>query len=64
MFIFLKQLKYDTERKAMKYVAFVRSLINDAKLSTKEICSLPLPIDLKVAYGEYHYVIYANQSLN
>lgn len=64
MFIFLKELKYEIERKAMKYVAFVRSLINNAKLVNKDICQLLLPIDLKVAYGEYHYGIFANQSLN
>lgn len=64
MFIFIKQLKYEIERKAMKYVAFIRSLINNAKLKNKEICNLTLPIDLKVAYGEYHYGIFANQSFN
>lgn len=59
MFIFLKYLKYKYSIKERKYQAFILSLPTKTSLINKDICSSTLPIDLKCAYSEYKYGIYA-----
>lgn len=59
MFVFLKYLKYKYEIKERKYQAYLLSIPTNATLNTKDIAHIPLPIDLKTAYGEYKYGIFA-----
>lgn len=59
--VFLKHLRYSFEAKNRRTEAYIEVLNKHKGFRNKDICSLPMPVDLYKAYGEYHYGIYADQ---
>lgn len=58
-YTFTKKLKYQIELKRRKTQAYVDIMKSDNELTNKEICTIPMPIDLFEAYGDYSYGIFA-----
>lgn len=59
LFRYLKNLKYTTEYKDRVNKTYCLALPSYTKCYTNSVYTTEMPIDLKTAYGEYHYGIYA-----
>ena len=58
-FVFLKMLKYKVDYHERVLKSYLLTIPAFTTLSNSEISKLTLPIDLKVAYAEYNYGIFA-----
>ena len=58
--IFKKQLRYRIELRQRKSTAYMKVMREGVPFTNADITTLPQPIDLYEAYGEYHYGIFAD----
>ena len=56
-YIFILSKKYEYEK--MKTEMYKDLIVNDNYIKSTDICTKKYPVDLKIAYGEYHYGIFA-----
>ena len=61
--VFCKQLKYRIDGKRRKVESYLEAMKKQISVTTKNVCKVPMPIDLKQAYGEYHYGIFKDYQL-
>jgi transposase-like protein len=59
LFRYLKHLRYTTEYRDRSTKTYCYAIPSYTKCFTDEIYTKEIPIDLKTAYGEYHYGIFA-----
>lgn len=57
--VFVKKLKYTIKQESMDTYTYMNTMKQTKTLTKREICKLPIPIDLYEAYGEYRYGIFA-----
>lgn len=57
--VYVKQLRYRVEGYLRKLHTYEEILLNKVSLKKETICTKEFPINLKQAYGEYHYGIFA-----
>ena len=61
--VFCKQLKYRIDGKRRKIESYLQAMKKQITVTTKNVCKVSMPIDLKQAYEEYHYGIFNNHQL-
>ena len=57
--VFKKQISYSYELRKQKSMSYMKIMTERSKLRCDDICKQALPIDLRTAYEEYHYGIFA-----
>ena len=57
--VFKKQISYSYELRKQKSMSYMKIMTERSKLRCDDICKQELPIDLRTAYEEYHYGIFA-----
>ena len=58
--MFIKKIRYHYEARNRKPEAYMKMISTDKTLISPDICSVPMPIDLYKAYGDYHYGIFSD----
>lgn len=61
--IFCKQLNYRIDDKRRKVESYLEAIKNQIDITTMNVCKVSMLVDLKAAYGEYHYGISKNYQL-
>ena len=57
--IFIKKLRYTVEARVLASSAYIEILKYRHSIKRSDICKIAMPIDLKAAYGSYHYGCFA-----
>ncbi len=58
--IFKKKLRYTLDMRKWKSETYMESMMEQIPFICKDIVSLPMPIDLYIAYGEYKFGVFSN----
>lgn len=57
--VFKKKIKYTIKAEALASYAYMNALKDRNTITTSNICKIEMPINLKDAYGSYHYGCFA-----
>lgn len=55
--VFLKMIKYTIKAEAKTAFTYMQAMKSTHTIPVGQICKQSMPIDVKQAYGEYHYGI-------
>lgn len=61
--VFCKQLKYRIDGKRRKVESYLEAMKKQISITTINVCKVPMPIDLRQAYEEFHYGVFNDHQL-